>query len=45
MVLDVIGEVKGESNGSVFYWIYFVEFLYDDSILVVNFDDWMYLVI
>ncbi|MCO7250406.1 DUF3833 domain-containing protein [Pseudoalteromonas sp. Ps84H-4] len=41
---DVIGEAEGESNGSVFHWTYSVELPYDDSTLVVNFDDWMYLV-
>ena len=41
---DVIGEAKGESNGSVFHWTYSVELPYDGSTLVVNFDDWMYLV-
>ncbi|WP_199524399.1 DUF3833 domain-containing protein [Pseudoalteromonas sp. bablab_jr011] len=41
---DVVGEAKGDSNGSVFYWTYSVELPYNDSALVVNFDDWMYLV-
>jgi len=41
---DVVGEAKGDSNGSVFHWTYSVELPYNDSTLVVNFDDWMYLV-
>ena len=41
---DVVGTAYGDSNGSVFHWTYSVELPYDGSTLVVNFDDWMYLV-
>jgi hypothetical protein len=41
---DVEGEATGKSRGSVFHWQYTVEIEYDDSMVKVDFDDWMYLV-
>lgn len=41
---DVVGTATGASSGSVFHWQYSLELPYDDTTIVVNLDDWMYLV-
>ncbi|MBQ4833419.1 DUF3833 domain-containing protein [Pseudoalteromonas sp. MMG010] len=41
---DVIGTARGQSSGGVFHWQYDVELAYDDSMVEVHFDDWMYLI-
>ena len=41
---DVIGEAKGSVVGSVFQWQYLLDVPYGDGSIVVNLDDWLYLV-
>jgi hypothetical protein len=40
---DVIGEALGQVRGSVFQWEYRLEVPYKDDKIVVNLDDWLYL--
>ncbi len=41
---DVVGEALGQTAGSVFQWQYQLEVPWNDSSIVVNLDDWLYLV-
>jgi hypothetical protein len=40
---DVVGEAMGESRGNAFHWVYTLSLPVDQSVIEVQFDDWMYL--
>jgi len=40
---DVMGEATGEERGNAFYWGYYLELPLDGRLVVMRFDDWMYL--
>lgn len=41
---DVVGTASGESSGAVFNWEYQLQVPYGDDTIVVNLDDWLFLV-
>jgi hypothetical protein len=41
---DVVGEAEGKIAGSVFQWQYQLDVPWNDGTIVVNLDDWLYLV-
>ena len=41
---DVIGTANGEISGAAFNWVYSLEVPYGDGTIVVNLDDWLFLV-
>ncbi|MES2627164.1 MAG: DUF3833 domain-containing protein [Pseudomonadota bacterium] len=41
---DVVGEAEGEIAGSVFQWQYQLDVPWNDGTIVVDLDDWLYLV-
>lgn len=40
---DVVGQASGEERGNAFYWSYYLNLPVDGRVIVVRFDDWMYL--
>ena len=41
---DVVGEAQGQAAGNAFQWNYTLKLPVDNSVVEVQFDDWMYLV-
>lgn len=41
---DVVGEAQGKIAGSVFQWQYQLDVPWNDGSIVVNLDDWLYLI-
>ena len=41
---DVVGEARGKIAGSVFQWQYQLNVPWNDGAIVVNLDDWLYLI-
>ncbi|MDG2176895.1 MAG: DUF3833 domain-containing protein [Gammaproteobacteria bacterium] len=41
---DVVGSASGEISGAAFNWKYNLEVPYNDGTIVVNLDDWLFLI-